>query len=133
MLFRELEFPLKEIREIISGSILDFSAFDTKKIDEYARQAKEQWGKTPAYRELQLIACFGELKAGDPASETAQVQVQRLQQYITEHFYSCPDDMLYRLGLMYAGGGELTASINRFSGEGTAEFAAEAIRIYCGK
>lgn len=26
--------------------IMSFEAFDTKKIDEYARQAKESWGKT---------------------------------------------------------------------------------------
>ena len=28
---------------------MDFSAFDTKKLDEYNKQAKEQWGKTEAY------------------------------------------------------------------------------------
>jgi len=37
--------------KMIGVNKLDFAVFDTKKIDEYARQAKEAWGKTPAYRE----------------------------------------------------------------------------------
>ena len=32
---------------------MDFSAFDTKKMDEYAAKAKESWGETPAYREYE--------------------------------------------------------------------------------
>lgn len=91
LLFRELQFPLREIREILDspdfdrkraldqqiallqmkkehiGNLidlargirmigvknLDFSAFDTRQIDEYARQAKASWGKTAAYREFE--------------------------------------------------------------------------------
>ena len=30
---------------------MDFSAFDTSKIDEYTRRAKEQWGNTAEYKE----------------------------------------------------------------------------------
>ena len=30
---------------------MSFKPFDTKKMDEYAAQAKEKWGKTQAYRE----------------------------------------------------------------------------------
>ena len=82
LLFRELEFPLKDIKDIINRSDfdkdkaleqqigllelrkehienliamchdlkkrgvkhMDFSAFDTSKLDEYAKKAKEQWG-----------------------------------------------------------------------------------------
>ena len=29
---------------------MDFSSFDTEKIDRYAAQAKEKWGKTDAYQ-----------------------------------------------------------------------------------
>ena len=32
---------------------LSFEAFDTRKIDEYAKQAKETWGKTDAYKEYE--------------------------------------------------------------------------------
>ena len=83
LLYKELGFPLKEIRGILESPVfdrnqaldqqitllqmkkehlenlidlacgikmigvnkLDFAVFDTKKIDEYARQAKEAWGK----------------------------------------------------------------------------------------
>lgn len=52
---------------------------------------------------------------------------------MTPTLRKCSDDMLFGLGNMYAGGGEFTANINGSCGEGTAEFVAEAIRIYCGK
>ena len=91
LLFRELEFPLKDIKKIISSPDFDrstaleqqiellmlkkehienlidlakgikllgvkklkFDAFDTRKIDEYAAQAKASWGKTSAYKEFE--------------------------------------------------------------------------------
>lgn len=191
LLFRELEFPLKEIKEIISGpdfdrnraleqqitlltmkkehlenlinfargiqligvKTMDFSVFDTSKIDEYARQAKEQWGKTPEYQEfeqksqgitkeeeqtvmqgfVQLFVEFGQMKTSDPGADQVQAQVKKLQDYISKYFYKCSNEILFGLGRMYAGGGEFTANINKMGGEGTAEFASEAIRIFCGK
>ena len=32
---------------------MDFTAFDTKKLDEYAREAKESWESTKAYKEFE--------------------------------------------------------------------------------
>ena len=90
LLFKELEFPLKDIKEIINRSDfdkkkaleqqigllelkkehienllnlckylkargvrrLDFTAFDSSKLDEYSKKAKEQWGQTPEYKEF---------------------------------------------------------------------------------
>lgn len=191
LLFRELEFPLKEIKEIISRPdfdrkmaleqqiklltmkkerlenligfareiqlkgvrTMDFSVFDTKKIDEYALQAKEQWGNTAEYKEyeqkhagrgkeeeqavaeklMQIFAEFGRLKECAPESDAVQRQVKKLQDYITQHYYQCSNETIYGLGQMYADGGEFTDNIDRAGGEGTAKFTAEAIRIYCGK
>ena len=191
LLFRELEFSLKEIRDIVSrpdfdknkaleqqitlltmkkerlenlicfargikftgGSSMDFSVFDKKIMDEYARQAKEQWGNTAEYKEfekkaggrsekeeqamtekfMKLFVEFGGLKDSGPDSELAQKQVEKLKNYITENFYHCSKDILFSLGQMYAGGGEFTDSIDRAGGEGTAAFTAEAIGIYCGR
>lgn len=188
LLFKELEFPLKEIKEILSNpefdrrkaleqqialltmrkehlehliafareikltgvKNMDFSVFDTKKMDEYAKQAKEQWGKTPEYKEfaqkfqnrskeeaqtdgkglMQIFEELGRLKDTPPGSADVQEYVKKLQDYITEHFYTCSKNTLLGLGQMYANGGELTASIDRAGGKGTAGFAAEAIRIY---
>ena len=189
LLFRELEFPLKEIKDILNSDnfdrnkaleqqielltlkkehlenlitfargikgvgvrYMDFTAFDTRKIDEYCKQAKENWGKTDAYKEfeqkagswtkedekslfkefMQLFVEFGELKEQNPASEDAQKQVKKLQDYITEHFYNCTPQILKGLGRMYSGGGEFTENIDSYAGTGTAEFAAKAIEIYC--
>lgn len=191
LLFRELEFPLKEIREILSDpdfdrnraleqqitlltmkkerlqnlidlareiqlegvKKMDFSAFDTRKIDEYTKQAKEKWGKTAEYKEfeekaksrnkeeeravmeqfMQLFVDFGNMRDAGPESDGVQEQVKHLQNYITEHFYTCSKEILGSLGQMYAGGGEFTGNIDRVGGEGTAMFTAEAIQVYCGK
>ena len=189
LLFKELEFPLKEIKEIIDApnfdrnkaleqqielltmkkehlenlinfargikwlgvKQMDFTVFDTKKIDEYSKRAKEQWGKTPEYKEfeekskdwtdeyqqgmlkdfMQIFIEFGEMKSMDPADEKVQLQVKKLQDYITEHFYNCTKEILSCLGKMYSGGGEFTENIDKAGGEGTAEFSAKAIEIYC--
>lgn len=191
LLFKELQFPLKDIKEILESpdfdrkkaleqqielltmkkehlenlilfargikllgvKNMDFSAFDTKKLDDYAAEAKKTWGKTEAYKEfeekskgrtkedtkdisdglMQMFVTFGEMKEMNPADETVQKQVKRLQDYITAHFYNCTPQILYGLGQMYAAGGEFTENIDKTGGVGTAEFASRAIAIYCGK
>ena len=189
LLFRELEFPLKDIKEIISSPDFDrskaleqqielltlkkehienlidlakgikllgvrklkFEAFDTSKIDEYAAQAKAYWGKTPAYKEFEeksrgrtkeedkkiyqgmidIFGEFGQIRNTEPSSKDAQALVKKLQDYITEHMYTCTKKILSSLGKMYAGGGDFTKNIDSYGGEGTAEFTSQAIEIYC--
>ena len=192
LLFRELEFPLKDIRRIIRSpefdrqkaldqqigllqlkkerleklialareirltggkNMTDFSAFDTKKLDEYAAQAKASWGDTPEYREYErkskgrtrqeeealgsgmmgIFAEFGAIRKEDPASGRAQELVRKLRDFITEHYYTCSDQVLSGLGQMYAAGGAMTENIDRAGGAGTAAFAAEAIRAFCNE
>ena len=130
---------------------MDFEAFDTKKIDEYAKQAKESYGSTPAYKEFEekskgrtkeqeksisvgmmnIFAEMGKLLTLEPSDDAVQTKVAELRAYITEHFYNCTPEILFSLGQMYAGGGSMTDNINNYAGAGTAEFTAEAIRIYC--
>ena len=118
---------------------LTFDAFDTRKIDEYASQAKASWGTTPAYKEyekrskgrtkeddrkihqgmIDIFAEFGQIRHTDPASEEAQAMAKKLQDYITER------------GKMYACGGDFTTNIDKIGGEGTAVFASQAIEVYC--
>ena len=189
LLFKELQFPLKDIKTILDSpdfdrnkaleqqiemltmkkehlenlilfargiklrgvNNMDFSAFDTKKMDEYAVQAKEKWGKTDAYKEyeekskdwteettgnvakdmMRLFVEFGAMKDLDPADERVQAQVKKLQDYITEHFYNCTPQILSGLGKMYSAGGEFTENIDNAGGEGTAIFTSKAIDIYC--
>ena len=45
--------------------------------------------------------------------------------------YTCTKPILRGLGAMYAAGGDFTANIDAVGGEGTVEFAAAAIEIYC--
>lgn len=189
LLFKELEFPLKEIKKIIDApdfdkgkaleqqiqlltmkkehlenlisfarkikttgeNAMDFEAFDTTKMDEYARQAKEQWGHTSEYKEYEenagnqsadtqkaawqnlmlIFVEFGKMKDKNPGDAEVQNQVKKLQDYISQHFYVCSNEVLKGLGAMYAAGGEFTVNIDKAAGNGTAVFAAEAIDIYC--
>ena len=189
LLFRELEFPLKEIKEILDSdgfdrekaleqqielltlkkehlehlitfareikltgvNKMDFTVFDKTKIEEYEKQAKEQWGNTEAFAEfeqkskgrseeetkqswaefMQLFAEFGKLTDKKPEEEAVQKQVKKVQDYITKHFYKCTNEILQGLGKMYAANGEFKENIDRAGGEGCAQFVSEAIEVYC--
>lgn len=191
LLFRELEFPLKDIKAIINSpdfdrnkaleqqiellrlkkehienlmnfalgikmlgvKNMDFKAFDRSKLDEYSRQAKELYGNTPEYMEMEekqknrteedknmladrfmlLFKEAGERKKMDPASLEAQDLVRRIQDYITENMYTCTHQILRSLGQMYSAGGDFTKNIDECGGEGTAVFVDKAIQIYCDK
>lgn len=190
LLFRELEFPLKEIKEILDSENfdrtkaleqqielltlkkqhlenliefareikmtgvkkMDFTAFDTSEMEKYAKKAKEQWGDTKAYQEFEekdknrskeemqditrglmnLFTEFGALMNNGvkPEQEKAKEQVRKLQNYITEHFYHCTDEILQGLGQMYAAGGKFTENIDKAGGEGCAKFVSTAIENY---
>ena len=189
LLFRELEFPLKDIQRILTnsafdrrkalaqqielltlkkqhleslislaqktlttgGTYMDFTAFDTQKIQEYTRQAKQQWGATSAYKEfeqktahqtaqeaanmgsrlMEILAVFGGMQHKSPAAPAVQTQVKALEAFITEHYYTCTKEIFAQLGQMYGAGGAFTENINAAGGPGTAEFAAKAIEVYC--
>lgn len=190
LLFRELGFPLKYIKNIIQSpnfdrnkaldqqitllklkkdhlenlinlaegikllgtKYMDFSAFDSSKLDEYAAQAKAAWGNSQTYKEyaekaknrtpeedqilgeqcMLIFKEFAKIKDTDPSSEEARALVIKLQNFFTEHFYQCTNQILSGLGRMYAGGGEFTKNIDEYAGEGTAVFVNEAIQAYCG-
>ncbi len=189
LLFKELEFPLKEIKMIMDApnfdrdkaleqqielltmkkehlenlinfarkikttgvNRMDLNVFDTTKMDEYARRAKEQWGQTPEYKEYEektsnqssdtqkvawqnlmlIFVEFGKMIDKRPENPEVQQEVKKLQDYISEHFYKCTNEILKGLGVMYASGGEFTENIDKSAGTGTAVFVAEAIEIYC--
>lgn len=130
---------------------MNITAFDTDKIERYAKEAKAQWGDTPEYREyeakklskelqkdaaedlMELFKGFGAIKDGAPDAPQARAAVQSLQSYISANFYHCTDDVLEGLGKLYGAGGEFTANIDAYAGEGTAAFAAKAIAAYCAQ
>jgi len=127
---------------------MDYTVFDTEKIDRYAREAKEKWGKTEAYKEYEaksagkdmdaaakgLMAIFkefGEIRHLSPASTEAQALVRKLQDYITANYYTCTTEILFGLGQMYAAPGEMNENIDNAGGKGTGVFVKNAIEIYC--
>ena len=144
-------------RPLVVGEDYVFTGFkesewaEKMKLDNYAKQAKAQWGHTDAYKEyeekskgrtaekenalgagiMQIFAEFGQISTTDPKSPEARDLVKKLQNYITEHFYHCTNEILASLGQMYACGGEFTENIDKAGGTGTAQFVADAIREYC--
>ena len=189
LLFRELEFPLKEIKEMLTAEHfdpmaalddqirllelrrekldqlidharhiqntgvmnMDFKAYDSKKLDAYAQEAKKRWGHTDAWRESQekargkteteqaseadglmdIFRRLGQFRQGDPAAPQAQELIAELQRYISGHYYNCTNQILFGLGQMYAAGDEMNENIDRAGGAGTGDFARRAIEIYC--
>ena len=139
--------------KLIGVKHMDFKAFDRSKLDEYSRQAKELYGNTPEYRQMQekmknrskeednlladrfmlLFKEAGSIKDSDPASPEAQDLVKRIQDFITENMYTCTTRILRGLGKMYSGGGDFTQNIDEYGGAGTADFVDRAIQIYCDK
>lgn len=134
LLFRELEFPLKDIKiimespsfdrskaldqqitlltlkkehienlidlargiKMIGVKNMDFSAFDTSKIDEYAAQAKAEWGTTAEYHEY-------EEKAKGRTNEQQNLQIRRSKFTVDKTMRENPalqDFLLRRSGSM---------------------------------
>lgn len=189
LLFRELRFSLKEIKELLdspgfspmealsqqikllelqrdrldlliahayqiqkTGVItMDFSPFDSTDIDRYTAQAKAKWGETDAFREFEektahrsqeelratgdslmdIFREFGEIRHLLPESKEAQALVAKLQGFISEHYYTCTNQILRGLGQMYIAGDSMTENIESVGGEGTAQFVHTAIEQYC--
>ena len=117
----------------------------------YSTEIRERWGNTSTYREHEqktknytkekwieandgLMAIFAEFAAckdigASADSSEVQALVAKLQTHITENYYTCTDEILAGLGKMYVADERFKKNIDKY-GEGTAEFAAEGIRIY---
>ena len=122
--------------------------------NNYEAEARSRWGNTDAYREHEkktknytkekwteandgLMAVFAEFSVCKNSglradSDEAQALAAKLQAHITSNYYNCTDEILAGLGRMYVCDERFKKNIDK-CGEGTAEFASEAIAIYCGK
>ena len=191
LFFRELDFPLNEIKEIMTNpnynknealnkhkellmekrkridglialinktikgdNIMSFKEFDNSRIEEnkrkYSEEVKNRWGNTEAYKEyekktssydknswntineemIEILKEFANNRNEDPNSHIVQSLVEKWRAYITSNFYNCTKEILSGLGLMYIGDERFKENIDKY-GEGTAEFMAKAIEIYC--
>ena len=135
--------------EDFTMNVFDNSEFETQR-DIYAKEAREKWGNTAAYKEYSakayseekqselndgmnaLIAEFAGCMAdgNTPESKEAQALVMKWQTYITENYYTCTKEILAGLGTMYTADERFKANIDRY-GKGTAEFMCAAIQEYC--
>ena len=117
----------------------------------YKNEARSHWGNTDAYCEheqktknytkekwaeandgmMAIFAEFAVCKESGVSADSAEAQalVAKLQAHITANYYTCTDEILAGLGKMYACDERFKKNIDKY-GEGTAEFAAEGIRIY---
>ena len=123
-------------------------------INDYKNEARARWGNTDAYREYEtkkksyieqkydavnvdMKAIFDEffdckISGKTVDSAEARALVVKLQTHITANNYTCTDEILAGLGKMYVADERFRQNIDK-SGEGTAEFAADAIAAYAKK
>ena len=184
MFYRELDFSLKSIMEILSSPDYDkqkaldeqkkllilkkerlgklisaidgakkgqttMNAFDNTEFENYKNEVKEKWGNTEAYKEYSQKGytkdSFNALGEGlerileefaicmnsgaTPDLKESQNLVEKLQNYITENFYTCTNEILAGLGQMYVADERFKNNIDKHS-VGTAEFVSKAIEYY---
>ena len=120
----------------------------------YETEARERYGNTAAYHEheqktknytkekwaevndgmMAIFAEFAACKESGASADSAEAQglVAKLLAHITANYYTCTDEILAGLGQMYVADERFKKNIDKY-GEGTAEFAAEAIAVYCRK
>ena len=121
---------------------------------KFQTEARERWGNTDAYCEhekktknytkekwtqandglMVIFAEFAACKDGGSSVDSVEAQalVAKLQAHITENYYTCTDEILTGLGKMYVADERFKKNIDKY-GEGTAEFAANAIEVYFRK
>ncbi|NLI20080.1 MAG: MerR family transcriptional regulator [Clostridiales bacterium] len=115
--------------------------------DEYAREARERWGDTEAYRESErrtatygkkewaevqaegdgILKEFAALVGQDPTGPAVRAALARWQEHISRRYYRCTDEILAGLGEMYMADERFTRTLDGF-GAGTAALMSEAIR-----
>ena len=118
----------------------------------YENEARDRWGDTDAYREheqktknytkekwaeindglMSIFAEFAECKNNEYGVNSPEVQsiVGKLQDYITQNYYNCTNEILVGLGQMYVADERFKKNIDKY-GVGTAEFASKAIALFC--
>ena len=127
-------------------------SYDNCKDKNYEYEVAERWGKTNAYTEYtertknyspdkwenitdglnSILAEFALcMKSGeDSHSDTVRELVKKLQQFITENYYTCTDEILAGLGQMYVQDERFRKNIDKHE-KGTADFVSNAIEFYC--
>ncbi len=121
-------------------------------MQNYDKEVQRCFGQTEAYKEyeqktanytkdkwqeandglMKVFTKFAECKkvSCSADSDEAQALVIELQNYITENYYTCTNEILAGLGKMYVADKRFKDNIDKHT-EGTAEFISKTIEIYC--
>jgi len=122
--------------------------------NSYDKEVKQRFGNTDAYKEhaektanytankwqevndglMSALAKFAECMQNGYTADSVEAQalVIELQDYITENYYTCTNEILAGLGQMYVADERFKSNIDK-NGDGTAEFVSGAIKVYCSK
>ena len=81
---------------------------------------------------MAIFAEFADFKNNGYGVNSPEVQslVGKLQDYITQNYYTCTNEILGGLGHMYVADERFKTNIDKY-GEGTAEYASRAIDLFC--
>ena len=132
---------------------MDINVFNNEEYNNYANEVKEKWGNTNQYKEckekyisrskeefdkindefMNIFAELGKLKYLPVEDERVQEKIKLLQDFITDNFYNCTNEILAGLGQMYVNDERLKKNIDNTGGEGSAEFVSRAISVFCSK
>ena len=122
-----------------------------KEVNKYNAETKEKWGNTSEYKEyeeksknrtkqkaedindrfMNIFSEIGKLKDVSVEDEKVQEKIKELQQFISDNYYTCTNEILYSLGQMYVNDERFKENIDNAGGEGTAKFIYDAIAVYC--
>lgn len=128
---------------------MNFDAFDESKMNQLKQEARKTWSHTDAWKAfeqkkpenvqaagqemMEMFRPFGQMLHLSPADDAVQMQVNKLQQFISHHFYPCTNEILAGLGQMYVQDERFRQNIDSHAGTGTARFVSQAIAVYTGK
>ena len=122
---------------------------NVKEINNYYAEAREKWGNTSEYKEyeaksknrtkqefedindrfMNIFSEIGKLKDLSVEDEKVQGKIKELQQFISDNYYTCTNEILYSLGQIYVNDERFKKNIDNAGGEGTAKFVYEAMPI----
>lgn len=144
---------IKLVDNTLKGENIDMSTFDMNEIEriknEYKQEVIDRWGDSDAYKESErktksygkddwekinkkqekIFTLFYLNKDKDVNSKDVKDLVKSWQDFISDNFYSCSDEILSGLADMYIGDERFKNNIDKF-GDGTAEFMHKAIKAY---
>lgn len=154
---QRLDGILRLVDSLLKGECsMRFDAFDASSFEEtrdrYAKEAKERYGGTSAYRESEkkaaaytkadwariqgemneiFDALAAQMAAGAaPSSPAVQALAARWQEHISKNHYACTKEILAGLGQMYVEDSRFAETFEGLA-PGLARYFSDAIAVYC--